>query len=507
MLDQYIQTLVKTAAINTEVDRRTDELTKEATAKVELEQRLKNSSVGDLAKLAGITLPENICGGCGGQMEKLGSILQCGCGMVKKALGMKPRASLPNTLPAALKRLTSTKEQVKQVAKKGRRNAAIAGAAGTAVGAGAGYAAGKKKSAAMTKCSTCGEEMKDSKCPKCPLAKEAFLQAAGAALGGVGKTIANKAQQVAGTYTKARGLSGLGTAGPQAAGGVGVMKALGQTAAAHPGVTAGAGLAAGYGASKVAALSLPGGIAGYLAQGNPQETPRSGFLRGMLGGALGGGAGGALGYLLSKGNPAATAAGTIIGDVGGGVLGGLTARPTKYEQARAKAKMLARELGLKRGPGDQAAEKTSEAKLVEVGNAAGKLLAKSAAVEMTPEEIQEAAAGAQGREDVAGRASSWGRRGAALGGLGGGALGAGAGYGLSKLLGRSLPMGAALGGAAGAGLGGVLGHRIGSDEGAEEALADRLVSYLRSRRAAQIGAQHGYLQGLTQGGVSAQGPQ
>jgi hypothetical protein len=45
----------------------------------------RHVSVESLAKTAGITLPENVCPECAGEMQKLGSIWKCTCGMMKSA--------------------------------------------------------------------------------------------------------------------------------------------------------------------------------------------------------------------------------------------------------------------------------------------------------------------------------------------------------------------------------------------------------------------------------------
>jgi len=159
---------------------------------------------------------------------------------------------------------------------------------------------------------------------------------------------------------------------------------------------------------------------------------------------------------------------------------------------------------------DELAEmrKTSSAEeLISIGDAAGRLMAKTA-LEIEPSEVTEAIQGAQEREDIPGRARKWGMGGAALGGLGGGALGAGAGLGgmlLAKKFGLNMPSPGIQkaivggGGAAGAVGGGLLGHRIGAQEGAEEAAADKLVSMIRGRRAYLAGGDAGYQAGALRG--------
>jgi len=93
---------------------------------------------------------------------------------------------------------------------------------------------------------------------------------------------------------------------------------------------------------------LPGAIAGYLAQGDPESTPRSGFWRGALGGIPGamiGGLGGAgIGHLLGGHAGAELGAniGALGGNIGGGYLAGRTARATPEEMELHKAKLRAK---------------------------------------------------------------------------------------------------------------------------------------------------------------------
>ena len=84
---------------------------------------------------------------------------------------------------------------------------------------------------------------------------------------------------------------------------------------------------------------LIGGLAGYMAQGDPDQTPKSGFWRGMLGGM----AGGAGGIALSRALPSkyrsmgAIGAGTV-GQLLGGYLGGRSAEldPEEREEYMAR---------------------------------------------------------------------------------------------------------------------------------------------------------------------------
>lgn len=145
--------------------------------------------------------------------------------------------------------------------------------------------------------------------------------------------------------------------------------------------------------------------------------------------------------------------------------------------------------------------------LFQVGDAAGRLMAKAAAGPdmFTPvldqEELEEAAQEAQAREDIPGRMRRSAITGGGLGALGGAALGVGGGL-LAKRLGLpmagSLPALAGLGAAGGAG-GGYLGARLGKRYGAEEAAADKVYAMMRQRKALQAGAQHGFSAGAQQG--------
>jgi hypothetical protein len=434
MLDKYIEELVKQSHVRERLDSHLDAMVKRASAEAELEGYLKQASVAELAKLAGITLPEDICGGCGGQMEKLGSTLLCQCGLRKKA-GLVDMAAFRAAVPA--------RQMIgRSFARGGAAQTVAQKAAPLLMGTGGGaltakelaaaqgplqrvatrmgalksklvpqaapqltpkFASARLYKSAIEKCSSCGKEKSGdmNKGCSCGVEKSAFnpmpavksfgtkaLSVAKAAPGAV----AGKAKQVRGTYQAAR-RGGLFTP-PKGVGG-----ALLETAKAHPGVAAGAaGLGTGY----------------------------------MMG-------------------------------------------------------------------------KSGSARLFEIGDAAGRIMAKTAmgqlghnltgAPLLTPEEVQEAVQGAQAREDIEGRGQSWGRMGGAIGALGGGALGSGAGYGLGRLLGKSTPMAAGIGGLAGALGGGLYGHRVGQAEGQEEAAADKLVALLRARNAFGAGMGQGYALG------------
>jgi len=140
--------------------------------------------------------------------------------------------------------------------------------------------------------------------------------------------------------------------------------------------------------------------------------------------------------------------------------------------------------------------------LLEVGDAAGRILAKTAAFDM--DELRESVEEAKAREDIPGRARRW----QIGGGIGGGLGGAGAGAGLGGLIGGR--KGALLGGALGAIPGAAAGQYYGKRHGAEEAAADKAISMLRALRARNIGMQSGiqagaragYMAGLRRGSMA-----
>lgn len=402
-LDQYIQDLTKEAAVDAKLEKHLTGLVKKASEEAELEQKLANASAEELAKMAGIELPEGTCPKCANPMQKLGSVYQCTCGMVKKA-----------ACPGGKIRSKGRGQGLGRGGKKGpmgvpvkTKTASVKVASLEKFAEAYRMANGDVDRAVDILVANGYEELE----------KDAFGfgQAVQAVKnwGQLGKhLVKSKAKDVAQTYSKARGLSGVGTYGPQMAGGKGIGGALIETAKKHPGVATGV-----------------------------------------------------------VGAPVAAGAGYMMGKSG---------------SARA---------------------------LIEVGDAAGRTMAKTALM-IEPSEVTEAIEGAQEREDIPGRAKRWGRAGAGLGAVGGGALGAGAGLGgmlLAKKLGLNVPSNAIqkaiIGGGGGAGAigGGVLGHRIGQQEGAEEAAADKLVSMIRGRRAYLAGGARGYGAGLQRGFMAGRG--
>jgi hypothetical protein len=55
MLQKYLKDLEKTARVQNKLDSHFEALVKQASAKVEVEQFLEKATVGELAKMAGIT--------------------------------------------------------------------------------------------------------------------------------------------------------------------------------------------------------------------------------------------------------------------------------------------------------------------------------------------------------------------------------------------------------------------------------------------------------------------
>jgi hypothetical protein len=103
MIDKYLETLTKTAA-------------KQKTAST----AMKDMSIRDLAKLAGIKLAENVCTKCGSAMGKSGDIYKCGCGMMKSASAIseavdaiKPLAPLADDAVMLAQRLGAFDEKKK----------------------------------------------------------------------------------------------------------------------------------------------------------------------------------------------------------------------------------------------------------------------------------------------------------------------------------------------------------------------------------------------------------
>jgi hypothetical protein len=162
-----------------------------------------------------------------------------------------------------------------------------------------------------------------------------------------------------------------------------------------------------------------------------------------------------------------------------------------------------------------------EPEIIEVGDAAGRLLAKSASRITAKEkvaillkergktagvvpidEIRESIQEARERENIPGRARSSAIAGGIGGGIGGGVAGGALGMLAKKRLGLAAPV-------VGAGLGmlggGYGGARAGSAYGEEEARADRAVAMLRALKAHQAGMGSGFRAGMNYGRMKTGG--
>lgn len=610
MLDKYIEELVKTARSQEKLDTHLEKLASQAKTETEMEDFLRHATVGELAKLAGITLPENVCTKCGNTMEKLGSIFQCECGMMKKALvplgvampaarlggRQVARAAVPVQTAAqksaplltgagggnlTANELASAQGPMQRMATGARQ--ALGGLKQRVMGMGGGGQQLVPKTAsvktAIEKCSECGGGLAKSgeivKCAQCgSMTKSAsiatFNRAVNANGGNIDRAltqleyegytklafnpsaawagakalgsravgaVTGKAKQVAQTYqTASRGLAPGG-----------VMRGVKAVAQQHPGVAAGVagagGLGAGYMLGKTGAAEgggiNPGWLQAQKGMRRASLAPGSRFfahpdlvqsqalesLKGMaIGGGIGAGVGtvgGALASLLSRGRiglGTGAGVGAGIGGLGGLGIGDIMGSAKADKAFLAKRGVIPHWGGLRGATFTPEAaskylSKTSSATLLEVGDAAGRIMAKCAeGPEINPEEVAEAIEEAKEREDVPGRSRAWGIGGGALGGLAGGGLG----YAVPRLLGAN-PWAKGIGAGLGALAGGIGGAYLGSQEGGEEAQADRLVSFLRGRRAYgtgadegyQAGLQQGYMAGLTQGGMgeNEEGPQ
>lgn len=497
------------------------------------------ASVEELAKVAGISLAENVCTSCGSSMEKLGSIYRCECGMLKKAqqlpepeivksamakcgdCGMEKRETADGVKCGCGVKVGADEQFVEPGRQRGMRGAlnALTGSPsglvykqdaadrvqsgalkGLGIGAGVGGVGGGLAGALSA-----GK-------------KERLLGALAGAVpgllaGGLLGTGIGAGRAESG-YLKDRGITSKGffmpkhRFTPEAAGKYlepeeeqakeGSLVKAADFAKAAEAVRAFEGdleKVATYleaeGMSKEAIMGVLKAI-GATARGTGKA-----LMKGQGGRALkalkGGGARiGREGAAYGKG--VANTARTAYQGAGGGAKG-------VWEATKGLAKTHP-ELAVAGGAGLGAgAYKMASAE--EVGDAAGRILAKAAALDM--DELRESVEEAKEREDIPGRAKSWQIGGGVAGGAAGGAgLGA-AGIGLSKMLGKgrvALPLaGAALGGLAG----GAAGQHFGKQHGAEEAAADKMVSMLRALRAHRMGAQAGGQAGYNMGYQHGQG--
>jgi len=473
MLDKYIEELVKTSSAREKLDEHLQGLAKTAAAKAELEHKLQHATVGELAKLAGVKLPENACTTCGNAMEKLGSIFQCSCGTMKKVA--KAPAAKPLTKQAAAKKIIKTATEKCSMAKT-----ASVKVASMAVFTKALNQAGGDADKALTMLEQAG------------YTKLAFNPMAAA------KTLGSKVMG-SGVVQGAKNLGAKAMASPM---GQKATQLGGKVMQSAPVQAAGKALVDTGRTGQIARTVGMGGLGAATGAITAGEGNRGkGALLGALGGtALGAGAG-TVGLMRNVGKGSMKAGLNTVGQ----------AMASGGKPAALKAMSPGIGTAAKWGMGGAAAggaatgalipsQKTAAAEmLLKVGDAAGRIMAKTAAPEIDSEDIASAIEEAKEREDVPGQARRFGIGGGLLGGAGGGALG----YGAARLLGAQNPWLRAGATGLGAIAGGLGGGMLGSREGAEEAQANRLVSFLRGRRAymtgAQTGMQQGYLQGLTSG--------
>jgi len=441
MLDQYIQGLVVEANARNKLDAHLEGLAKQAAAEAEMEAFLERATAAELAKMAGVVLPASTCPQCASEMQKLGSVYHCACGMMKRAKELPPELAEnaaktqsvqdPDKPGAEVPAKPASEEKPEKESKC--KTASIANFAEAVI-----VADGNVKLAFDVLAQAGFEELGFT---QEDIEKNAFL---GKAFQGLGAGL--------------KGAWGTLRAGAKAGGGLGA-------AAREAG-----------GAMKTFGKDVGSGVANVARQVPAKAKEVQQTYQGARAGQPG---------LFGT---------SLMATPGKGVGGAL------METARAHPGVAMGLTGAGAGAAGFGLGKLSSAReLVEVGDAAGRLMAKTA-LELDPAEVGEAIEAAKEREDIPGRARRWGAAGAGIGGLGAGALGALGGMGVSKMLGGkgriAAPLiGAALGGTGG----GVLGHRIGTEEGAEEAAADRLVSMLRGRRAYMAGGQQGYAQGLQRG--------
>lgn len=537
MLDRYIEELVKTSGVQEKLEAHLQELTKVAAQKYAQEELLKNASTADLAKLAGVKLPEDVCPSCGGEMQKLGSVFQCSCGMMKKAepLSGFGEAARKIVVEPAKKWLRSSPSKGSQLGAAALLSGAVLGAhtsdrraaekrektAAAQSVFGAAWKAGKKQLKVNELAQAASEkaEEKAEKAGKNPetasrkayqaktasVEKVASVKTFNAALqlsrGDVGQAL--QALESHG-YTKLAApiMPAIKEFGSKIMGSAPVKAVKGAfTKPGNAGTLARMGATAGVGALTGAATA---------GEGNRG----TGALAGGVVGGLAGGVGGGLGRLSRLGKGSATRGAETFRGLGAGANPRLTnALNSPAMNASALKWGLPVAAGTGLATGALIPSQKTASQLLEVGDAAGRILAKIAetpGVDIDPEEVAEAIDEAKERESIPGSTRRGALLGGGLAGLGGGLAGYGLGAGAKRFLGApgwAKGLGAGLGLLGGAAGGGIYGARA----GAEDAQANRLVSFLRGRQAYQTGAQQGlqagYLQGLTsgQGGQGEEG--
>lgn len=468
------------------LDKYLENLRQDADGKEKRAAATNEMSFAELAKVAGVEIAHDICPKCADRMVKTAGILRCACGMMKGAsvarlAGKAATRAAGTAMGTGVSAHTLKNAAAEDPTKK----------SSMAPSTGAQWSTGDMKGGdtklGMSKCGKCGEEQCETedgvKCGCGVKVGSASLRALTSGLGaGIG---AGTGALAAGEGNRGRGALAGGTAG-------GV---LGAVAPGLPFVSgAGASLAGMGGAGK---LLKALGMAPKLnrrARGPMIPTP-----------------GGMSQRITHKPNlpaKAAIGAGALTGTAGAAApfaaAGGGAGAATRLLPDKKKGKSESKDKGK-----DKSDDKEKDAAdLLAVGDAAGRVMAKSAATYSVPKgDVQEAFEGAAERENPIERGKSWGRRGAAAGAGGGGGLGFLAGHLLKSRLGGAAPY---VGAGIGAIGGGVAGQRIGKEEGTEEAVADLLVSRLRNRAAGmsgyRAGGQRGYLMGRMHGAQPA-GPE
>jgi hypothetical protein len=520
------------------LDAYLNSLNEEEKEKTASQARFGAASVVELAKMAGVGLGGHVCTNCGDAMEKLGSIYRCRCGMMKRA----------KALPPVLKKNVKKVKAVQTPAPGAEVPSGLSKKAMSKCGK-CGSSMEKTSMGKSGMCGACGGGgVKTAARSLPPALRNALIGggALGAAGAGSGALMAGEGQRGAGAL--AGGIGGAASGALGAAAGTALARRMGPTAMENVAARV-------YSDPKLlerlhsAARARRGQPLAKLAEDDVVKEAASKILelvdvcdgdlekvavalgeQGMSKEAIGGilsaigrgakgiwqagrGAGGVKAGLSAAGK-AVTPAAKGVGEAaktygrgmgaaaqkgyaagGGGARGALGAVGEMARQSPGTAAALAGGAGL--GGGYMMGKKGSAEELTEVGDAAGRLLAKMAmAPDMNQpipiEEIRESIEEAQAREDIPGRARRW----QVGGGAGGGALGGAAGYGAGRLIG---PKAGLVGMGVGA-LGGALGgQHLGKEYGAEEARADKAVAMLRALRAHQAGAMTGYGAGMRRG--------
>jgi hypothetical protein len=470
------------------------------------------ASVQELAKIAGITLPESCCSNCADTMTKVGSIWRCECGMAKKAMTKcsecgKDRHETEDGVKCGCGIKLAEDETYVDVpsqsrAMMGMQRAAFPGSGEKMdpelkskiirkglIGAGIGGVAGAGIGALL------GRRLGVGRLPMAALGGGYGAVGVGGPVG----VVSGEREFLQSKGIHPRSFGGGARFTPEAAEEYLPKEAqdkvvelfelcdcdLDKTAAAL--IEQGMDKEAAWGALGHIGRSLKGG-AKLVGQGKFRAAGR-GVLKSTQR------AGREIGRTFqsaAKGDLGKGVAGPIQPGQsrGGGVMAGLTAVAKKNPALTAGAGVLT---------GYGASKVAADERMYQIADAAGRMLAKTAQDPSGPnvpiplDEIRESIQEAQAREDIPGRARRWQIGGGVGGGVAGGAAGAGAGH----LIGGG--RGAAIGGLLGAAGGAMGGQHLGKGYGAEEARADKAVSMLRALRAHQAGAMSGYSAGMRRG--------